>query len=518
LLARRAGVELTGNFSSASNQTERNRMQEINAAAAYFFHHFLLEIPASKIARDYLKKRGVQDQTLLDWQLGYIPDQWDLLTKYLLKKGYSTTDLVKAGLVIKREGANEKTGQGFYDRFRGRVMFPICDVHGQVVGFTGRVLVESERSGGKYVNSPQTIIFDKSRILYGLDKAKTAIKAKGIAIIVEGQMDVISCHQFGMKNVVAASGTALTPEQIRLLKRYSNSVAVAFDADGAGENADKRGIQLAIEQGLNVKVISIPSNIAKDADECIKKDPQIWTKVVEEAMDSMEWYFKTVFEKYSIKNPKEKQTIATILLEQISHLPSAVEKDHWIKRLAESLRVDREVLFAEMKAPGKNRTSYRASAEDKKNNTKTTVLSEKQSRLEILNHAIWALIVKFPKLYETRRSDLKADYFKGSVLASLYELCQTYYNNGELDIVAIKNRLIKPNSQSLVDILLLQAERDYFYFNSKEAEEEFQKLLSSIKQEWTKNRRKEIEAEIREAEIKNDQHTLTTLLREIQNL
>jgi DNA primase len=229
LLARRAGVELTNNFSSKINQTERNRMQEINAKAAYFFNHFLLEIPASQIARDYLKRRNVQDQTLLDWQIGYIPDQWDLLTRYLLKKGYSTTDLVNAGLVIKREGADEKTGRGFYDRFRGRVMFPICDLHGAVVGFTGRVLVETEKSGGKYVNSPQTMIYDKSRLLYGLDKAKTAIKAKGIAIIVEGQMDVISCHQMGMKNVVAASGTALTPEQIKLLKRYCTTVAMALE-------------------------------------------------------------------------------------------------------------------------------------------------------------------------------------------------------------------------------------------------------------------------------------------------
>jgi DNA primase len=518
LLARRAGVELTNNFSSKINQTERNRMQEINAKAAYFFHHFLLEIPASQIARDYLKRRNVQDQTLLDWQIGYIPDQWDLLTRYLLKKGYSTTDLVNAGLVIKREGADEKTGRGFYDRFRGRVMFPICDLHGAVVGFTGRVLVETEKSGGKYVNSPQTMIYDKSRLLYGLDKAKTAIKAKGIAIIVEGQMDVISCHQMGMKNVVAASGTALTPEQIKLLKRYCTTVAVAFDADGAGENADKRGIQVAIEQGLSVKVISIPSHIAKDADECINKDPKIWIKAVEDAMDSMEWYFKTVFEKYSIKNPKDKQTIATILLEQISHVPSAVEKDHWIKKLAENLRVEREVLLSELKLDkNKSRTNYRAATPDKKVVSKVS-LTEKLSRIDVLSRAMWSLIIKFPKLYGLYHKDLKADYFKGSVLDSLYELCQTYYNNDELDVKSIQNGLLKPNSQNIFDILLLQSERDYFSLNSKEAEEEFKKLLSSIKLEWIKNRRKELESNIREAENKNDQPALNALLREIQEL
>src|SRR3989338_997099 len=176
LLAKRAGVAVD-TFASEINQSQRNRLLEINAAAAYFFHQFLLDMDAAKAARDYLERRQVKKQTIIDWQIGYISDQWDLLTKYLLKKGLGIDDLVAAGLTIKRDGADAASGRGYYDRFRGRVMFPISDTHGNVIGFTGRVLVETERSGGKYVNTPQTILYDKSRVLYGLNKAKTGIKA-----------------------------------------------------------------------------------------------------------------------------------------------------------------------------------------------------------------------------------------------------------------------------------------------------------------------------------------------------
>ena len=252
ILADRAGVKID-TFASEVNKSQKNRILEINNKAAYFFHHFLLEMPASGGARDYLKRRELKQETIEEWKVGFIPEQWDLLTQYLLKKGNSIDDLLASGLTIKKDGG------GVYDRFRGRIMFPLWDMHGNIVGFTGRVLVETEKSGGKYVNTPQTLVYDKSRILYGLNFAKTEIKSKDFTVLVEGQMDVVACHQAGMKNVVASSGTALTFEQIKLLKRYSNNIAIAFDADAAGQNAAKRGIDLALEQGMNIKIIQIPA-------------------------------------------------------------------------------------------------------------------------------------------------------------------------------------------------------------------------------------------------------------------
>jgi DNA primase len=208
LLADRAGVKLEESNKHEVDKSVRNRLLQITSAAAYFFNRLLVEMPIGKAAREYLNTRGVQQKTLQTWQIGYIPEQWDLLTQYLFKKGYALNDLVSAGLTIKKEGVDNSTGRGYYDRFRGRIMFPICDSYGQVVGFTGRVLKEHEHSGGKYVNTPQTMLYDKSRVIYGVHHAKQAIKALDSVVLVEGQMDVISSHQAGLSNVVAVSGSS----------------------------------------------------------------------------------------------------------------------------------------------------------------------------------------------------------------------------------------------------------------------------------------------------------------------
>ena len=178
-LATRAGVQLT-NFRSEVDGSQKNRLKDICKEASYFFHNFLIKMPASKLAMDYLVNRGLKMETIVEWQIGYIPDQWELLTQYLLKKGFGVEDLVSAGITIKKDGANSNSGQGFYDRFRGRIMFPIWNIHDEVVGFTGRILVEKENSGGKYVNSPQTLIFDKSRLIYGLNNLMNIEKTEGI--------------------------------------------------------------------------------------------------------------------------------------------------------------------------------------------------------------------------------------------------------------------------------------------------------------------------------------------------
>ena len=329
LLADRAGIKLD-NFRSQIDSSQKNRLLEISQKAAYFFHKFLTDMPAADKARQYLQERQVNQQSVQDWQIGYVPDQWELLTKYLLNKGCGIEDIVSAGLAIKKDKADPASGRGYYDRFRGRIMFPIWDIHDRVVGFTGRVLVETEKSGGKYVNTPQTLIYDKSRVIYGLNKARLEIKKNDLAVLVEGQMDVIACHRAGMKNVVAASGTALTVEQIKMLKRYSDNVAMAFDADEAGVKAAKRGIDIALQQGMNVKIIEIPSGQGKDADECLKKNPQIWFESVAKAKAVMDWYYGLYLGGLDLNDPKAKQQAGENFLAQIAHLPFAIAREHWL--------------------------------------------------------------------------------------------------------------------------------------------------------------------------------------------
>ena len=363
-LADRAGVQLTRNFSTDTSGSEKSKIKEINSEAARFFHNFLLKMPASKPALDYLKNRGLGLETIENWQIGFVPEQWDLLTKYLLKKGFSIDHLIASGLTIKRDGTDVKSGRGFYDRFRGRIMFPIWDVHGNVIGFTGRILVETERSGGKYVNTPQTIVYDKSRVVYGLNKSKKEIRNQDLIVMVEGQTDVITSHQAGMKNVVASSGTALTEHQIKLLKRYSNNINMAFDADEAGVKAAKRGIDLALQAGMNVRVIQIPEGAGKDPDEVLKNNKQVWFDAVKNAKAVMDWYFNRAFANKDLGDPRQKQEISSTLLSEIKNIPYAVERDHWLQLLAQKLSVDVAVLREDLKNAEIRKEDLRYKKED----------------------------------------------------------------------------------------------------------------------------------------------------------
>lgn len=511
ILADRAGVKLDS-YASEVNQSQKNRIFEINAKAAYFFHHFLLEMPAAQGARDYLQRRELKPETIKDWQIGFIPEQWDLLTQYLLKKGCGVEDLLAAGLTIKKDGG------GYYDRFRGRVMFPIWDAHDNIAGFTGRILVETEKSGGKYINTPQTVAFDKSRILYGLNKAKTEIKNKDFAVLVEGQMDVIACHQAGMKNVVASSGTALTLEQIKLLKRYSDNITIAFDADAAGQNAAKRGIDLALEQGMNIKIIQIPAGCGKDADECLKKDVVVWFKAVEQAKEVMEWYFAGAFAGADKRDPKQKQKIADTLLMEIIRLPFAVEKDHWLKKLGEELGVDSAILADEMKRLVSVKPKYSDEIQiNRKNADESQKNWSEYNKFALLTENIFALLLKFPQLTSEYLSNINDDFFSVGHYAGLYEGLKKVYNNKDVDLEATRNGLSKENQNS-IDILLLKADKDYGDFSAEEARKEIKILLSGVKIEWLKNKRQELNDKLKEAEKEKNTDLVHQILKQIMDL
>jgi DNA primase len=514
LLARRAGVEVSLDRNEM-NSSVRNRLIEINAAAATFFHRFLLELPAAESARKYLEQRGMKKQTIIDWQVGFIPEQWDLLTKYLVKKGHSPADLVTAGLTIQREGADPQTGRGYYDRFRGRVMFPISDTHGNIVGFTGRVLVESETSGGKYVNTPETPLYEKSRILYGIHRAKTEIKAKDLSVLVEGQMDVIACHQAGMTNVVAASGTALTSEQVKLFKRYSNNIAMAFDADSAGQKAGERGIAVAMEQGMNIRVIRIPEGAGKDADECLKKDPAVWFSAVKNATGVMDWYFDIHLSGIDKSNFTSKQKVASLLLTEIARIPNGVERDEWLKKLSDQLAIDPVVLREELKKvklkPASNRID--------KAPIKQEALLVK-SPLELLGEQFWSLLLKNLKQYESIAKDLQKAYFKGTSFLPLYESLNTLYNRQtKLSVEEIKTELQNTGGDTAtVDLLLLKPDNLEEEGKTVEAAEELQNLLQRIRSKWKEIRGREIQKELSEAEKKKDSGKFAELLSELQTL
>ncbi len=511
LLADRAGVKLTQNFVTEVNKDKKNRLLEINSKAANFFHHFLLEMSQAKPAREYLEKRGLSLEMIKDWQIGFVSDQWDLLTQYLLKKGFNIDDIVAAGLSLKKE-----RGSGYFDRFRGRIMFPLFDVHGNVVGFTGRVLVETESSGGKYVNTPQTEIYDKSRVLYGLNKAKQEIKNKDLAVLVEGQMDVLACHQAGMKNVIAASGTALTAEQISLIKRFTKNIAMAFDKDNAGENAAKRGIDTAIAQGMNVKVIQIPENSGKDADECLKKNPEVWFMAVDEAKLIMEWFFENVLKKYSLQDSQQKKKAAGELLKQISKIPEQIEQDYWLQKMSDKFSVQTELLRQTMRSFGKKEFN-KPKKEDEKNYNKASELFNSRSRM--LEEQFLAILLKTPAFLLEIGPKMDRDYFSLSEFSELYENIKNSYND---KAASEKNGpftfIFDEKQQETATIVLMKGEKEFGDKDDKEIKETFYKIFEEIRKEWLKNEKDKIKFLLNEAQEKGDTKEVEKYFNELSQL
>ncbi|MDO8626318.1 MAG: DNA primase [Candidatus Magasanikbacteria bacterium] len=522
LLGKRAGVPVD-TYVNTSQESERSRLEEVVAAAANFFHHFLLEIPAAEAARAYLKKRGLNSESISEWQIGFAPDQWDLLTKYLLKKNFSLEILVKSGLTIKRDNADAQTGRGFYDRWRGRIMFPLFDAHGTIVGFTGRILVETPDTGGKYVNSPQSSLYDKSRLLYGLNLAKNEIKKQDLAVLVEGQMDVIACHQHGFKNVVAASGTALTPEQVRLLKRYTSTIAMAFDADAAGENAGRRGIDIALSGGLHIKVIEIPEGSGKDADEVLNKNPEIWQSSVNQASDVMAWYLSRIIKKFNLADPRQKQSAAEVLLTQVSQIPLSVERDDWLKKIAAALNIEAPALREELKRQahqGKHAGgASKATGGSLASSPATPTLNAEDLAHANLQGDFWSLIIKFPNLYQFFVVSLKDELFVGSPYLGLYENCKNLYNTlGRLDLSALRQFFATENQENFIDILTLRPYKNFDELNPNVAQKELEQILARLTAYYQKTRRSALQQEITLAESQGEHERVKILLQEIQLL
>jgi DNA primase len=358
-LAEKAGVELQPQSEEQKEQDEQyDRYRQLLEEAVTFYQHQLLQAPEGKYALNYLLQRGVTRETIETFGLGFAPASWDLTHQYFLGKGYSELDLIESGMVTQREGG------GVYDRFRNRLMFAIRDMGGRMSGFGARVLDPDDVP--KYLNSPQTPLFDKGRLLYGLNLARKAIRAEDQVVIVEGYMDVIVPYQAGFLNTVSPVGTALTEHQMRLLKRFTRRIVLALDADAAGEKATLRGLEVARQaldhseeisfnpRGLlryearleaDVRVTTIPEGM--DPDEIVLRDPEEWRKIVESAKPIVLHVMETLAGQKDLDDPKVKREISTRVLPLIEDIPNAVERDAYRQRLARLLKVDERALVGD---------------------------------------------------------------------------------------------------------------------------------------------------------------------------
>lgn len=343
LLAGRAGVELK-EYKPSAAEKRKETLLDISSLVSDIFHYFLTRHKFGKSALEYLKSRSITKESVDSFKLGFAPHQKNFLFRFLVKKGFSPVDIVASGLVI-------PTSDGPVDRFRGRIVFPIADIQGRVIAFSGRALGNQEP---KYLNSPETPIFKKSKTLYGINLAKAAIKKEKSAVLVEGNLDVISCHQVGTENVIAPLGTALTIQQVETIKKLTDSVLFAFDTDLAGDAAARRGIKIAEEAGMNMKVVKLPSG--KDPDDTIRKNPNLWRKSIKEAVPIYDYFISSAVSRFGISNGEGKRRVANEVLPLLASINDGVLLSHYLQQLAMKIGVEEFDLREIMK---KYQTTYR---------------------------------------------------------------------------------------------------------------------------------------------------------------
>lgn len=532
ILAPRAGVVLTKQDPKLTS--EKNRVLDILDLSRRYYHKVLLESKAAAKGLGYLKKRGLSDETIEEWQIGFSPEDWDMTYKFLRSKGYSEKEIFLAGMSVKSQNRI-----GYYDRFRGRIMFPIKDANGATVAFTARVSPEREATEkmGKYINSPQTLVYDKSKILFGLDKAKQAIKKYDAVIMVEGQMDVITAHQNDWQNVVASSGTALTTEQINLIKRLTNNIYLAFDMDQAGELAADRGIREAMAGEMNIKIIELPEG--KDPDDCIKNNLSAWKKAVAEAKPMMQYYFDKTFSKLDLKKVEDKQRAAKILLPIIAKLGSKVEQDHWLKQLSGMLDVSEKVLRETISNfINKTQKDYSPNVAEGK------AVVRRTSREEKLTGLFLAILLKFSPLIEYAQKQVDGQSLVGDENIDLYKKLIFYYNNvinNNLTSLPDNNQALISyndlrewllaqeshnsfslnNNSGLVSVLdkaAILGDEDFYNIDFVQAKEELIRIINELAKSFLGNRMKELTRAIAEAEKEGDKIKTQSLMQEFKFL
>jgi DNA primase len=526
MLAKRAGVELP-EYKPTPQGSRQDVIFEIHEAATKFYEYILRESTQATGARNYVRERGISDEMLSKFRLGASPNDWDALSLFLKKKGYSEPLLIESGLSLKR-----KSGSGVIDRFRNRLMIPLCDPNGRVVGFTARILPGAKDDGAKYMNSPETPIYHKSHVLYGLHLAKGMARKAGEIIIVEGNLDVISSYSVGVENVVASSGTALTEDQLRTLSRYVKRLVFCLDDDAAGFAAAKRVFELAIKlQGdatldVDLRCLVIPDGAGKDPDEVIKKDPELWKKIAGESQSIVEFYFeKTLrnFDRRGDLSVEDRRQLIDELLPQVARLKRADEQYLYMLRLSDATHVAVSVLEGMLKARVTQTAQGLGVA-------KPVTLAAPKDKISTAAVFLLGILLKYEKL---------APEILGSVPeAALGEPWKTLYREIELlytpqesqpTAASINTTLFsrlrthleargETRLVSAIDTLTLRIDEMLRGLSPIAVRAEVDRHLILFKAERQKSRRKELEALIRHAEIAGDDEKLKSLLLEYSSL
>lgn len=503
-LAEKAGVELKREDPTV--RTQRNRTQETLELASKFFHAQLASKNGAFI-KEYLNGRGIKDETIKAFRLGYAPLRSEQFVKLLAERSYSADDAVRAGILIR----SDRDGS-YFNRFRGRIMFPIFNAQGAVIGFGGRKLSdelaakmgrEARDDMAKYINTPQTPLYDKSKTLYGFDRAKTAIRAKDTCIVVEGYTDVILAHQAGYENVVAASGTALTDEQLHLIGRFTKNLITAFDMDVAGDSATRRGIERAQALGFAVKV-AMPEG-GKDPADIILDSPKNWEESLANAKSVLQFYLDSAFDKYDATTPDGKREIGSFLAPVLASVASRIEQSHWVQEVAARLRVGEESVWEEVR-----KAAAAAKQEERAIPRAVSALEQKDvPREQMLQDAIVAHLVKNPSLADIVLKELSILPEDDAVVQCAKE-CGTISTTTTYSENDVLKRL-EQDQQSRLSQVLLEAE---VMGQSDFSEATLAPILVSYKRFVLQRQLQELEQQLNAKDTSEDSETL---LKKVQN-
>lgn len=490
-LARKAGIDLSLYESKGSQELARKkkRLLEAHELATNYYQHSLIK---NTHALDYVfKKRGFSREVVGSFRIGYAPVSGDALVQFLTKKGFSKKELGEGGLTNRFGG----------DMFRGRVMIPLMDPSGQVVGFTARVLVE-EPGAPKYLNTPQTLLYDKSRHVFGLSQAKEAIRIHDYAVVVEGNLDVVSSHQAGIKQVVATAGTAMTEHQLRALRRLSGTVRLAYDGDKAGITATERAIPIASEVGIDITIISLPGS-AKDPDELIRQDTALWQTAIDTAQPAVDWVLHQYSERHTVSTATGKRAFTTAALAVVSGLKDPVEREHYEQKIAEMVGSSLEAVKAKLQT-----VSHRPEAPLKK-----PVATPYQPTADPYLHQDTALALA---LIDPPSRELFAHYDSAIFTDEHRQAVAAFLTAHTTPAHTTPKPLQKYDTY--VKILLLKAETRYSDWNEQDRYFETARLLRLTENEHKKQTQAHLTKELREAEAEGDDAKATVLREQLNTL
>mgnify|MGYP001577014984 FL=1 len=474
ILADRAGVKLIP-LKGFTSYEEKEEIYKANSLASEFYHFLLISHKLGEVGRLYLKKRGVSDDSIKTFKLGFAPDSPDTLFRFMTKKrGYKPQILEKAGLAISRGGDH-------FDRFRARIIFPLNDHYGNTLGFSGRVI----KDGGdiaKYINSPDTLVYKKGQNLYGLNATKSEVKQKGYTVVVEGEFDLISSYQSGVKNLVAIKGSAFTPEQAELVSRFTKEVRLALDSDFAGDAAARRGIEVLKKQGMDIKVVV--TNY-KDPDEAARANAQGWAVSVEAALGIYDFLIDSTFKKYNPKTTEGKEKISREISPILGSIEDEIVKSACVKIVAQRLGVPETAVLSQ---------AVKHTKSDSPRESVDTAKTPKDRR-QILEERLFALELKVSP--EELKNGVSNIFQTPKVRRLLEEL---KLSKGKVELQTFSKNLPPELSDTFTEIFLKSED-----LSEGDTQKEIETLIREIEELNTRNKIKEITSKITQKEKEGDE-------------